>query len=108
MREDDAAPPSHPASPADISFRGQVNALGAQSKARGASGGHLNTTQNIMITNNYFTVVLISLPDEYKQKNLLSGSFVHILILSLLIHSERTVDSCFFYFPNSCSLLQPL
>lgn len=70
MREDDSLPPSHPPSPAGISFRGQVNALGPQSKVGGASGGHLNTTQHIMITNNYFTVLLISLPDEYKQKTL--------------------------------------
>lgn len=67
MRGDGSSPPSHPPSPAGIAFRGQVDALGAQRTVESAPGGHLNATQKIVITKPYFTVLLISLPDEYKQ-----------------------------------------
>lgn len=51
MRGDGSPPPSHPPSPAGISFRGQVDALGAQGTVESAPGGYLNATQKIVITN---------------------------------------------------------
>lgn len=106
MRGDGSPPPSHPPSPAGISFRGQVDALGAHRTVERAPGGHLNATQKIVITKPYFTVLLISLPDEYKQK-IVCHALCALPRSIYLIHFERIVDSRFFYFPNSDSLLQP-